>query len=80
MKKLFVVLLLSCDSKPSDRVLNQCIRAELFQQCMKTLPRPQYVEDTKNHRDTIVECGRQAFFMAIRTRSATPLECVSEYQ
>ena len=54
-----------CDNVP-DHVADQCIRAQLFQQCLKTVPAGP--EKTKyNDWDEVVSaCGEQAYYQSIR--------------
>ena len=82
MKKLFLLLpllLIACgkDDKPfiDERVANQCLRRELFNECMKMLPAGPLATKYNDWDEVVAECGSQAYYMSQRIKSTIPPEC-----
>jgi hypothetical protein len=82
MKKLILVsvlLLAACgkDDKPfiDERVANQCLRRELFNECMKSLPAGPVATKYNDWDEVVAECGRQAHYMSQRKESTIPAGC-----
>jgi hypothetical protein len=72
---------LSQNQAPVDKTIsNQCIRAELFKQCMSMIPvGPSTLVDTKNNwSDVVSECGTQSYYQSLRAKSKIPVECRTE--
>lgn len=57
---------------------NQCIRAELFKQCMSVLPVGPAATKYNDWQEVVEECGDQAKSMSWRITKSIPLECRSE--
>lgn len=73
---LLTVGLGGCD--PTDPVLtDQCLRQELFKQCMSRLPKgPERVGAAANDwQEVVAECGSQAYYQAKRKASSIKPEC-----
>ena len=70
-----IMLLAACQPSPDTSTPDQCIRAELFQQCMKALPSgPQFTR--YNDWDEVVNsCERAAYSQSLRTRKMIKSEC-----
>lgn len=69
-------VLVGCEDNPSDTVHDQCLRAELFQQCLKALPAGQ---STYNDWDDVVsECSSVAYYQSLRPRMAVNPSCKVE--
>ena len=82
MKKLIlfsVLLLAACgkDDKPfiDERVANQCLRRELFNECMKMLPAGPVATKYNDWDEVVAECGRQSYYMSQRKESTIPAGC-----
>lgn len=82
MKKLIllsVLLLAACsrDDKPfiDERVANQCLRRELFNECMKSLPAGPVATKYNDWDEVVAECGSQAYYMSQRKESTIPQGC-----
>jgi len=82
MKKLILLLpllLIACgkDDKPfiDERVANQCLRREIFNECMKILPAGPLATKYNDWDEVVNQCGRQAYYMSIRKESTIPAEC-----
>jgi hypothetical protein len=66
---------------PEDRkiIVDQCLRNEIFQQCMKILPRGPRTTGMSNDWDEVVkECGEQGFYQSKRKREFVKPECQAE--
>lgn len=81
MKKLILLmplLLVACkDDKPfiDERVANQCLRRELFNECMKMLPAGPLATKYNDWDEVVAECGSQAYYMSHRKESTIPQGC-----
>ena len=67
-----------CGCNPQEAVLtDQCLRQELFKQCMSGLPKgPERVGAMANDwQDVVAECGRQAYYLAKRKAAYIKPEC-----
>ncbi len=62
-----------------DTVTNQCIRAELFQKCLASVPKGPEVVGKYNDWDEVVsECASTSYRQAKRLRASVPSECLAE--
>lgn len=82
MKKLILLLpllLIACgkDDKPfiDERVPNQCLRREIFNECMKILPAGPLATKYNDWDEVVAECGSQAYYMSQRIKSTISPEC-----
>ena len=81
MKKMIMLSLLlaacSKDDKPfiDERVANQCLRRELFNECMKMLPAGPLATKYNDWDEVVAECGSQAYYMSHRKESTIPPGC-----
>lgn len=77
MKKLLIilaaVLLVGCDV-PESNSPNQCLRAELFNACMKNSPVPQGPKFA-DWNEVVDSCASVAYRQSIRLTKHIPLEC-----
>lgn len=84
MKTLIGLSLLTavlCGCVPEEKkVSDQCLRKELFQQCMAGLPKgPDHVVAAENDwQEVIEECGSQARYMSYRRREFVKPECMAD--
>ena len=81
MKKLILVsalLLVACDSKVVDKdpqISDQCLRRELFNECMKLLPAGPVATHYNDWDDVVSECRGYAWSTSVRFRSVIKKEC-----
>ena len=83
MKKflfLIVFFLFGCEDiveeKPTDIVRDQCLRIQLYQQCMKDLPKGPEVVGTSNDWDEVIgQCDENARYQSARKRQHVKPEC-----
>lgn len=70
------VLLAACNEPPVTQA-NQCIRAELFKQCMAILPKgPERIAVAGNDWDEVVgKCESSAYYQSLRRTETIPMEC-----
>jgi len=70
-----VTLLAACEPSSEHSSPDQCLRAQLFQQCLKALPAgPQSTKD--NDWDEVVRsCDSVAFYQSYRARKLITPEC-----
>lgn len=69
-----VILLAGCE-QPAYPVANQCIRAELFKQCMAILPVGPVATHYNDWSEVVSECGSEAARQSMRKAEAVPMEC-----
>ena len=75
MRKLALaglLLLAACDDM---QVPNQCIRREVFKECMAALPKGPEVTRYNDWNEVVESCGDQARNMSYRSLSSIPKEC-----
>lgn len=76
---LLTAVLCGCAQEERKIISDQCLRQELFQQCMKAVPAGPRTVGTSNDWDEVVsECGNQSRYMSYRKREFVKPECVSE--
>ena len=74
---LLTAVLCGCEREESKVITDQCLRQELFQQCMKVVPKGPHTVAISNDRDEVVaECGNQSRYMAYRKREFVKPECM----
>lgn len=78
---LAAVLLAGCNpsevTKPS-YAADQCLRADLFKQCMASLPAGPASTKYNDWSEVVSECGSQAYYQSLRNRSLVKPECRSD--
>ena len=72
---LGVALLLSACEAPVHPVPNQCLRAEIFKQCMAILPNGPVSTKYNDWNEVVSECASTAYHQSMRKPEAVPLEC-----
>lgn len=79
MKKLWILLFLAgCDGKPiitPDPMPDQCMRREIFQECMKNLPVGPQATKYNDWDDVVDSCGSQAYYLSKRNKDSIKPEC-----
>lgn len=82
MKKLFLIatlLLTACSDKVTvikeSQVPDQCLRRELFNECMKALPAGPVATHYNDWDDVVSECKAYAWGVSIRYESVIKKEC-----
>lgn len=66
--------LAACDEPPRTQT-NQCLRAELFKQCMAILPAGPLATKYNDWNEVVSECGSQAYYQSMRKSETIPMEC-----
>ena len=63
---------------PTDSIADQCLRAQLFEQCMTLLPKgPEVLTGGNDWDEVVAECESSAHRQSIRLRAAVRPECQS---
>jgi hypothetical protein len=81
MRKLLlifgVVALSACDKETMEPKLtiDQCLRAQLFNQCIKTLPPGPLATKYNDWDEVVSECGSQSRNLSYRNREFVKPEC-----
>ena len=81
MKKLILVsalLLVACDSEvvvKDPQISDQCLRRELFNECMKSLPAGPVATHYNDWDDVVSECKSYAWSTSVRLQSVIKKEC-----
>lgn len=86
MKKLLIIVgilsLTACSEEvpimKNRHIADQCLRAVLFDKCMRTLPAGPLASKYNDWDEVVSECGRQAFYQSIRNREHVKPECQAE--
>jgi len=60
---------------PQDRVVDQCLRHQYFEECLKTVPPGPSATHYNDWDDVVEACGSQAYYMALRPHAAVKPEC-----
>lgn len=78
MKILFILsaclLLIACDSN-SKQVIDQCMRREIFAQCMKLLPKGPVTTRANDWDEVVHECDNAAYGQSARKALFVKPEC-----
>lgn len=66
-----------CDAGPiaPAPVVDQCMRAELFQSCMKSLPAGPVATQYNDWDEVVDSCSSAAYYQALRRREHIKPEC-----
>lgn len=76
---VMMVVLVGCEEKkpPTDPTdLDQCIRREIFMQCLAAVPKgPERISDSNDWAEVIDECASAATYQSYRRRSKIKEEC-----
>jgi hypothetical protein len=57
-------------------VTDQCLRQEIFQKCMASLPKgPERTTTSNDWDEVVVECGEQSYYQAKRRAAHVKPEC-----
>jgi len=79
MNKLIAIaallILMGCKNQMDDVVIDQCLRVELAQQCMKDLPAGPVAAHYNDWSEVVAECDNNAFGQAKRRRHSVKPEC-----
>jgi hypothetical protein len=78
MKALLVaasaVILVGCDGSTYPEP-DQCMRVQLFQQCMGALPAGPQSTHYNDWNEVVHECGQQAYYQSLRSPDNIAKEC-----
>jgi len=72
-----LMILAGCEPIEPRSSTNQCLRTELFNQCMVKLPAGPLATKYNDWDEVVSECGSQAYYQAQRLTSTIPMECRS---
>lgn len=74
---VIMLALAGCDDGPiaSSPVVDQCMRAELFQSCMKSLPAGPVATQYNDWDEVVDSCSSAAYYQALRQREHIKPEC-----
>lgn len=74
---LLAVALAGCTPAPapSPWAVDQCLRADLFKQCLTAAPAGPQAARFNDWAEVVSECGDQAYKTALRERSGIKPEC-----
>ncbi len=70
-----VTLLAACEPSPDAATSDQCLRAELFQQCMKALPAGPQVTKYNDWNEVVNACESATYYQSLRARRSIKPEC-----
>ena len=68
-------LLAACEPGPNDATPDQCLRTELFQQCMKALPAGPQATKYNDWDEVVRACDSAAYYQSKRARNTIKAEC-----
>lgn len=76
---LIVVAASGCDKGPAsvERGPDQCLRREIFKECLQTVPAGPQQTVTNDWSEVIDECQSTAYYQSIRQESQIKPECRS---
>lgn len=79
MKKTLLLSLLfalnACQAPESPYAVDQCLRAELFQRCMKDLPAGPLASKYNDWDEVVDSCENAAYYQSKREKAAVKQEC-----
>ena len=73
---LLCLLMLGCAKPEEISAHDQCLRVELFQQCMASLPAGPVATKYNDWDEVVAQCERVAYFQSIRPRLGIKPECM----
>ena len=79
-----VAALVGCDTRKQEvaqrtEAYDQCVRAELFQACLATVPAGPQAAKYNDWDEVVSECGTQARTMSVRPVKAIKEGCRADY-
>lgn len=74
---LAAMLLAGCMPEPPKKTsdYDQCLRAELFQACIKSVPAGPQAAKYNDWSEVVEECGNQASYQSVRPVTQIKKEC-----
>jgi len=78
MKRSLIVLALaavSCDPLPGPPTVDQCLRRDLFERCMKSLPAGPAATQYNDWAEVVEACESAAYHQALRREELITPEC-----
>lgn len=79
MKKIIALLaalsLSGCMEVPPPPVADQCLRAQLFQACMKSLPAGPVSTQYNDWDEVVDSCSNTAYYQSLRRAESIKPEC-----
>ena len=65
----------SVEHQESKTVVDQCLRAQLFDRCLKTIPQGPLATKYNDWDEVVNECGGHSRSQSVRLRETVKLEC-----
>lgn len=81
MKRILLIIAVltlsgcSVEHSESRTVIDQCLRSQLFDRCVKTIPSGPLATRYNDWDEVIEVCGNQARSQSVRLREVVKLEC-----
>jgi hypothetical protein len=80
MKKLFILIVLSiflypCEKALASRCIDQCLRSNLFEKCLKIIPQGPKTTKYNDWDEVVDSCSSQSYYSAIRECDFVKPEC-----
>jgi len=72
---LCAAALAGCDAPKQDWGADQCLRAELFQQCLKALPAGPQSTQYNDWDEVVSACASAAYYQSLRKNAFIKPEC-----
>ncbi len=80
LPSLALASLTACDSGTTffPPTVNQCLRAEAFQSCMRSLPAGPQATKYNDWDEVVDSCSQTAYYLALRPQATIPEQCRSQ--
>ncbi len=69
------LVLAGCDVPEKDWGADQCLRIELFQQCLKALPAGPQSTQYNDWNEVVAQCQNAAYYQSLRKQEFIKKEC-----
>ncbi len=70
-----MILVVGCGPVPEDRIPDQCIRNDLFRQCLSVVPVGPVVTHENDWAAVVKECSNVAYYQSLRKKSIITPAC-----
>ncbi len=74
---VWAALLVGCE-RPSETILDQCMRNQVFERCLTTVPRGPESTRYNDWAEVVGECETAAMYQSYRLRAQVKPECRNE--
>lgn len=69
------VAMAGCTDSPTNTVADQCMRAQIFQQCLKAVPAGPVSSNYNDWSEVVAQCASTAYYQSLRQREHVKPEC-----